>query len=358
MVLCCTVACLGGCMRNYFVFSLFFLFILSVWAGGNGESISKNSNAQQVVNVYSSRSYDVDREIYNNFTAQTGIVVNEASGSEDELLERVVAEGQQSELDILFFADAGRLARAKSKGLLSPIDNSGILSRTSSLFQDKDTQWIAITMRGRVIVYDKEVGVPNVSSYGDLAKLGNARVLVRSSSNSYNISLLSYLIASEGKEATALWTKGLVKNLARNPEGNDRDQMRALIGGIGNVAIVNTYYIGLMASSSSDFDRQVGERIGVIFPEPTNINISGMGIGKYSKNRENAEKLITYFLSSEVQTLLTNTNFEYPVVDDVEKNEFLATMGTIHLPADDFDFNIYENHSLMATQIADENGWN
>lgn len=338
-----------------FVIFVFLGLVDSSWSRGNNES---NEVSEPHINVYTDRTYSVDKQIYDNFNKSFGIKINLILGNADELIERIAAEGNNTDMDLLFLADVGRMTKAKGKGLLSKIENKDIFDRVPNRFQDPNQQWVAVTMRARVIAYDKSKGKPaGITSYEDLAKPNGAKVLVRSSSHPYNITLISHMLYLHGKEYTTNWIQGLVGNFARKPSGNDRDQMRILIGGVGNVAIVNSYYVGLLVNASNEQDREIGSRIGLIFPNPTNLNLSVVGLSINQRRQIYAIQLIEYLLSKEVQTKISLNNYEYPVVDDAELPELLESWGKLHFSDKLVDLNIYGDYAPQSTLLSDENGW-
>ena len=110
------------------------------------------------------------------------------------------------------------------------------------------------------------------------------KVLVRSSTNVYNLSLVGSILAADGPEATETWCKGLVANMARPPEGGDTDQLKAVAAGVGDVAISNTYYLARLKASTKPEDQAIGEQLAVFFPNQgdrgTHVNVSGAGVLK------------------------------------------------------------------------------
>ena len=61
------------------------------------------------VNIFSARHYDSDVQLYEKFTAKTGIKVNVVSGKSGALEKRIIEEGSDSKADLYITADAGRL---------------------------------------------------------------------------------------------------------------------------------------------------------------------------------------------------------------------------------------------------------
>lgn len=293
-----------------------FLFIL-----GWGFSIFVTGCASHPdhVNVYSGRHYQVDEEVFKSFTEETGIRVNLIKADSDQLINRLALEGASSPADLLITADAGRLVQAAENGLLQPIDSDLMQTVVPSHLRDPDGYWTGMTKRARVIVYHTgRVNPDELTTYEDLVSpRWQGRVLVRSSQNHYNQTLLASVVAASGPDAAEAWARGLVANMARPPQGNDRDQVKAMAAGTGDLAIVNTYYIGLLLHSTNAEERAVARQAGIFFPNQndrgTHVNVSGIGLTAASRQTENAVRLIEYILSEEVQQKLSAHNYEYPV---------------------------------------------
>ena len=205
--------------------------------------------------------------------------------------------------------------------------------RIPASLRDKDNQWFGFTKRARVIVYAKDRVTPkDLSSYEDLAaKKWRGRILARSSSNIYNQSLMASIIAAHGEKKAQLWASSVRQNMARAPQGSDRDQMRAVAAGLADIAIVNTYYLGLLVNSSEPKDREVAKTLGIFFPNQinrgTHVNVSGAGLVTHAKNKANAIKLLEFLASKEVQERFATTTYEYPVVEDATWSDLLNKWG-------------------------------
>ena len=199
--------------------------------------------------------------------------------------------------------------------------------------KDVDNNWFALTKRARVIVYNPEkVKSEELSTYEVLTNdEWKNRVLIRSSSNIYNQSLLASIIANVGEENATKWAKGMVANMARSPKGNDRDQIKAVVAGEGDVAVVNTYYIGKLLNSKNPEEVKAGEGIKIFFPNQANrgthINVSGAGVAKYAPNKANAIKFIEFLASKEAQEIFAKANYEYPVNKEVVSSDLLKSWG-------------------------------
>jgi len=286
--------------------------------------------------------------------------VNVVKGGDDGLLERLKQEGENSPADVLITADVTRLSRAKEAGVLQPIESEVLNGAVPEKFRDSDNEWFGLTKRARVIVYSKDRVKPEeLSTYEDLADpKWKGRVLTRSSSNVYNQSLLSSIIAHHGEEKGEEWATGLVENFARSPQGSDRDQVRAVAAGEGDVAIVNTYYMGLLANGS-DEDKEVASKTGVFFPNQegrgTHVNISGAGVTKHAPHKENAVKLLEFLASDDSQKAFAEGTYEYPVKSGVPVAETVAGWG--EFKEDDLPLDQLSEKGGNALQVADRAGW-
>ena len=317
----------------------------------------------QEVNLYSQRHYAVDELQYENFTKLTGIKVNVTKANADELIQRLKNEGEKTEADLFITVDVGKLWQAGDMGLLQKINNDVINPNINPSLLDKNNYWVPVTYRSRILVYSNErVEKSELSSYEDLANdKWKDRILVRSSSNSYNQALMSSLVANLGIEETQKWSAAIVKNFARNPKGNDRDQVKAIAAGQGDVAIVNSYYIGLLLSSQNEEELNAGKSVSVFFPNQgenqtgAHINVSGIALTKNSKNKENAIKLIKYLQTDEAQKTYVNNTYEYSVNPLISPNEIVRGWGDFKM--DYLDLNLLGSKRDEAIRIFDKSGW-
>ena len=336
---------------------ILFLFILIASA------CSTNNETSNEVNLYSQRHYAVDELQYKNFTEKTGIKVNVVKANADELIERLKNEGGASPADLFVTIDAGKLFNAREAGVLQKIPSENINQNIMRELRDPEGFWAPITYRSRVIVYSNErVNKSDLSTYEDLAnpKWKN-RLLVRSSSNAYNQALMSSLVANLGSENTESWASAVVSNFARDPKGSDRDQVKAIAAGQGDIAIVNSYYIGLLLASEKAEELSAGNSVSVFFPNQgeddrgSHINISALGLIKSSPNKENAIKLIQYLTSEEAQDVYVNNSYEYPANSLVEPSQIVKSWGEFKI--DKLNLNALGEFRPEALRIFDKTGW-
>lgn len=313
------------------------------------------------INLYTHRHYNSDKLLFKAFTKKTGIKINVIKGSADQLIQRLQTEGENSPADILLTVDAGRLVRAKNLGLLQPITSPLLIKQIPSEMRDLDGYWYGLTVRARALVYSKDrVKQNQLSTYEDLAhKKWRGRIVVRSSNNIYNQSLLASIIAANGELDAYKWAKSVRSNMARSPRGSDRDQARAVASGLADVAIMNTYYLGVMANSSDKKDQDVVKKIAVFFPNQkgrgTHINISGAGITKSSKNKEEALKFLEFLTNENSQKVFSSANHEYPLKINEHNSTILKSWGQFKY--DPLSLSVLGEKNTQAVKIFDKAGW-
>ena len=309
-------------MKRIIIISILFAFISSFALAAE-------------VNVYSARHYDSDIQLYEKFTASTGITVNVVSGKDKALQKRITEEGADCIGDLYITADAGRLGSFQAKGMLQRAGwSKAIKDSVSNNF--RSAQWVGIAKRARIMYYSPErvsANDLNGMTYEGLSDpKWKGRVVIRKHNNIYNQSLVASLIKNNGKNATATWAKGVVANMARDSKGNDRAQILAVAAGEADIAVANTYYHALMLSGKKGAEQQAAaKKVMPFFPNQqdrgTHMNISGAGMLKYAPNKANAVKLVEFLLTKEAQEHIVNNTFEYPMIEGVEPHKLVKQMG-------------------------------
>lgn len=334
------------CFATVMTFSLF--SISPIWAAGQ-------------VNIYSARQEVLIKPLLDRFSAQTGIRVNLVAGNADALIQRLASEGANSPADVLLTVDAGNLNRAKELGLFRPIQSATLARSVPAAYRDPAGHWFGLSMRARPIMVAKDrVDAATLSTYQDLADARwRNKVCVRSSSNVYNQSMVSAMIAQQGVPATETWARGLVANFARPPQGGDRDQIKALAAGQCDVALVNTYYLGGMLNASQAEDKAAAAKVAIIWPNQkergVHVNISGVGVTRHAKNRDNALRLLEFLVSEEAQAWYAEANYEYPVRPGTPVSRTLAAWGTFK--ADDLNLSELGKYNAEAVRLMDRARW-
>ncbi|WP_198305107.1 Fe(3+) ABC transporter substrate-binding protein [Arcobacter vandammei] len=317
--------------------------------------------ASNEVNVYSQRHYDSDKALFKLFEDKTGIKINLVTAKAEELVSRLSIEGANSPADVLITADIGNLWEAKQRDLLQSASSKTLEENIPSHLRDEDGKWFALTKRARLFVYNPKTVNPNdLDDYFSLTKPQfKGKVITRTATHAYNKSLLASIIANHGEEKALEFAKGLVNNFTRNPKGADKDQIRAVASGEADIAIVNSYYLGVMANSGDKVDEEIAKEVKVFFPAQkttgSHINISGAGVTKFAPNKDNAIKLIEFLTSVEAQGALAEGNYEYPVNPKVKPAGIVASWG--EFKEDTISLNEVGKYTKKALEIATKGNW-
>lgn len=338
--------------------SIFFLLLVAglLWMGFE---YTKIHNSDNTVVIYSSRKENLLSEVLSQFSKETGLKIKYVEDEAPQLILRIKSEEKHPSADIFLTADAANLILSKKMEILDRINSDFLTQRIPESFRNEF--WVGLTKRARIFAYNKNlVSQDQLNSYIDLAdpKWANS-ILVRSSTSPYNQSLIAFMIATNGEQATRLWVRGLVKNMARKPSGGDIDQIYAVAAAEGKIAIVNSYYLARILASDDPKDKKAASSIGIFFPNQssggTMMNISGGAIVKGAPHKDNALKLLEFLAGDYAQSVYAKVNHEYPIVQNIEISDELKKWNKFlesNLPLSKL-----EEFSGLAVKIAQEEGW-
>ena len=332
----------------------------TILAGALAATVATSAAAEGEVNLYSSRHYDTDERLYSDFEEATGIRINRIEGKADELIARMQAEGENSPADILLTVDTSRLARAKDAGVLQSVDSDVLEARVPGYLQDADNQWFGFSQRARIIFYDKADIANPPQTYLDLADPAyKGLVCIRSSTNTYNQTLLASIITHQGSDVAKSWAEGVVANMARDPQGGDTDQLRGIVSGECEISVANSYYFARSIRKDVKGLSDSRDMIGWIFPaqneQGAHMNLSGGGVAAHAPNRDNAIKFLEYLASDQAQQYFSAGNDEYPAVPGVGLAPSIAALG--HFKPDDINLSDVAKNIPEAQKIFDAVGW-
>ncbi|SEM77609.1 iron(III) transport system substrate-binding protein [Gemmobacter aquatilis] len=283
------------------------------------------------VNIYSHRQPSLIQPLLDAFTAETGITTNVAF-VEKGMVERLVAEGDRSPADLVLTVDIARLTQIVEAGVVQPVQSDVLEANIPEAFRDKADLWFGLTARARIVYASKErVADGAVTTYEDLADpKWKGKICTRSGTNDYNIALLSAYIAHHGAEAAKTWAEGLKANLARKPDGGDRDQVKAIWAGECDISLGNTYYMGQMVNDPEQ--KAWADSVRIVFPTfegaGTHMNVSGVAMTKSAPNKAAALKLMEWLSSDAAQKIYAETNHEFPVKPGVAASALVASWGS------------------------------
>lgn len=317
--------------------------------------------AQEQVNVYSARKEALIKPVLDKFSEATGIQVNLVTGKADALITRIKNEGKHSPADVLLTTDVGRLVRAKEQGLTQAISSDVLTNNIPARLRDNDNHWFSLTLRARPIMYSPDRVDPAKLSTVEALNNGDwkGRVCIRSSSNIYNQSMIAAMIEQQGEQATQAWASDFVKTFARPPKGGDRDQIKAMVSGVCDIAIANTYYLAGMLTGSDSSQRDIAKQVKVFWPNQqgrgAHVNVSGASVTAHAPNKAAAQKLVEFMTEKDSQAWYAKTNHEYPVRSDVEWSDVLKAFG--QFKAETIQLERVGELNADAVKLMDKAGW-
>jgi iron(III) transport system substrate-binding protein len=286
------------------------------------------SFAKEVV-VYSARKDHLIKPLFDEYQKEKGVTVKYITGKATPLMQRLKSEGKNTPADLLLTVDAGNLWNAANEGLLQPVNSEALNSNIPQHLRDGKDQWFGLSVRARTIVYSTDrVNPSELSTYEDLgSEKWKGRLCLRTSKKVYNQSLVAMFISEYGEQKTEEIVKSWVNNLATDPFSNDTKVMEAIIAGQCDAGIVNTYYYGRLLKKDAAtplalfWPNQKGMNQGV------HVNVSGAGVAKYAKNKDEAIKLLEWLSSENAQNLFADANMEYPANPRVKPHPSVADWG-------------------------------
>ncbi len=323
--------------------------------------ISNGAALAESLGIYTHRQPFLLEPILEAYTKKTGVEFQTVYAPKG-LAARLKAEGERTEADLVLTVDISRIKELADTGLLAPLASDILNKHVPSYLRDANDRWTALSLRARIIAVSKErVGKQAITTIEDLASpKWQGRVCSRKGSHVYNRAVLASLIAHNGEEAAKNWTLGLVDNLARRPQGNDRAQAKAIYSGQCDVALMNTYYYGKMKFAKDKPEQQKwADSIEIAFfnqdGRGQHVNISAAGITQGSKRKELARAFLEWVTSEEAQQIYTKVNFEYPVNPNAQLSEEVASWGAFKM--DMLPMNVIADNSPQAQRIINETGW-
>ncbi|MFW5500330.1 MULTISPECIES: Fe(3+) ABC transporter substrate-binding protein [unclassified Maridesulfovibrio] len=282
--------------------------------------------ATEVV-VYSARKEHLIKPLFDAYTAETGVKVKYITGKAGALLERIKAEGANTPADLFITVDAGNLWHAANEGVLAPVKSETLEKNVPAHLRDPENRWAGLSVRARTIVYNKDkVSPEELSTYEALGdSKWKGRLLLRTSKKVYNQSLVASFIAEKGEAETEKIVKSWVANLPVVPFSSDTKALEAVLAGVGDVAVVNTYYFGRLLKKNPNLP------LAIFWPNQktsgVHMNVSGAGVTTHAKHKEEALKLLEWLSSEKAQGKFASLNMEYPVNPEVKANPVVAAWG-------------------------------
>jgi iron(III) transport system substrate-binding protein len=281
------------------------------------------SGESGTITVYTGRHYGIE-QVFEQFTADTGIDVRFTTGNDPELRERLIAEGANTPADVVMTADAANIELSADAGILASVDSAALTETIPEEFRSENNDWFSLSQRARVIIASTErVENPPTTYAGVGDPEWQGKLCLRPSTHPYTQSLVASLIIAEGEARATEIVQSWVDNdpLYIN---SDTDIYKAVADGECDIALANTYYLGRLLTEDPTFP------VEIVWPEQdgrgAHVNVSTAAVTANAPNPEGALALIEW-LATDGQQQFADANFEYPVDPNVEPNEIIAGFG-------------------------------
>jgi len=289
--------------------------------------------AAQELNLYTTREPGLMQPLIDGFTKTTGTKVNVVF-LKDGIAERIAAEGGRSPADVLMTVDIGNLIDLVERGLTQPVTSTSLSANIPANLRGAKGEWFALSLRARTVYAARDLKLTqiNYEQLSDPAWKG--KICIRSGTHPYNVAMIASYIAHYGTAAAEKWLTGIKANLARRPGGGDREVARDILGGLCDIGVGNSYYVGVMKSGNGGPEQQkwVGA-IKMLLPSfkggGTQVNVSGAGIAKDAPNRATAVRFLEYLASPAAQKIYAEANYEYPVNPKAAVDPLIAEYGVL-----------------------------
>jgi iron(III) transport system substrate-binding protein len=301
----------------------------SASAGGSASGGGEVSGEGLV--VYSGRNEELVGPIIERFEEESGIDVEVRYGDTAELAATILEEGQNSPADIFFSQDAGALGAVADEGILSPLPED-TLSRVEERFRDPNGEWVGVSGRARVVVYNTEAlsedELPrSILDFTDPEWSG--RIGWAPTNGSFQ-AFVTALRLIDGEDVAREWLEGVQANNPRRYE-NNLAILEGVASGEIDAGFVNHYYLFQLQEErggnvpAANYYFQNGDPGSL-------VNVAGLGILNTAENTAEAQEFLEFLLSEEAQSYFANETFEYPLIDGVPINEELLPLSEIETP--------------------------
>jgi len=292
-----------------------------------------SGSGDESLTVYSGRSEDLIQPLIDQFEDETGIDVTVRYAGSADLAATILEEGDASPADVFYAQDPASLGSVALAGLFAELDDD-LTDAVPARFSDTDSQWVGISGRARVVVYDgtriNPEDLPETEDgFTDPEWAGRTGI---APTNGSFLAFVAAKILSDGEEATLAWLKGMAANSAPTYPKNS-PIVAAVNAGEIETGLVNHYYLLRALAENPD---EAGKNFFFTVPTAGSLVMpSGIGMLKTSENQDAAQRFIEFLQGNEAQEYFANETFEYPLVPGVPANDLLPPIDTIPTPGID-----------------------
>ena len=277
-----------------------------------GALTSCSSGDSDRLTIYSGRTRELVEPLLEDFADETGIDIDVKYDDSANLAVLINTEGDKSPADVFLSQSPGAIGYVDGEGNLRPLP-AKVLDQVPERFRANDGDWVGLSGRVRVIVYDAdrtdESEVPD-SVFDLTAPEFDGRVGVAPTNGSFQ-DFISTMRALVGDDETLAWLEGLVANGVRTYPNNIAIREAVERGEI-DFGLVNHYYNEQAKAEDPDTSTEnhfmPGEDPGSM------ILTTAVGVLSTAGDQEDeAEEFVEFLLSREAQEYFATETLEYPL---------------------------------------------
>lgn len=284
------------------------------------------------ITVYNAQHESLTQEWADAFTAATGIAVTLRQGSDLEVGNQILQEGENSPADVFLTENSPAMVLVDKAGLFEPLP-AEILEQVPARFRAADGDWTGIAARSTVFAYNKDKLNADTlpKSMDDLARPEWKGRWAASPSGADFQAIVGAYLQLRGEEATLEWLKAMKEN-AVVVRGNRTAMASANKGEVDGALIYHYYFYGDQART-----RESSGSIGLHYFKNQDpgafISVSGGGVLKSSRNKEAALKFLQFITSPEGQAVLRDgDSYEFAISVGAASNAALPVIADLEAP--------------------------
>ena len=281
------------------------------------------SDDEQTVTVYSGRSEDLIAPLLDQFAAETGIDVQVRYAGSVELALLLREEGAQSPADVFISQSPGPIAFLAEQGLLTALSDDLL-----SLAPHADAgQWVALTGRQRVLVYNREQVTADelpASIFELTEPRWSGRIGFAPGNGSFQ-DFFTLFRLEQGDTVALEWLQGIIANGAQT-YGNNNAIVQAVARGEIDAGLVNHYYNARLKVENPG---TLSENHRFAEGDPGAVTIATVASAVASGDHALAERFISFLLEADSQHYFAEETLEYPLAAGVQPAAGIEAPATI-----------------------------
>ena len=288
--------------------------------------------AEDAITVYNAQHDSLTQAWVDEFTKETGIKVTIRPGSDLELSNQIIAEGDKSPADVFLTENSPAMTQVENAGLFADISQT-VQDQVPAEYRPSTNKWTGIAARSTVFAYDKtKLKADQLpKSIMDLADPAWKDRWAASPSGADFQAIVSAMLEVEGEDATASWLKSMKEN-STAVKGNSTAMKAVNAGQVEGAVIYHYYWFGDQAKTGENSENVAMHYFKNEDPGAF-VSISGGGVLASSQHQDSAQKFLEFVTGKAGQTILqTGGSFEYPVASDVAANDKLVPLAELQAP--------------------------